>query len=186
MALMNVQGKTFEFIKQSGDHACMQVRCVTTGLVYDITVHAWDSQQAVLLCQVDGQAYRMNVVPHEDGGWLVSMDDGQQALHVKAGVVQVNSQIKRSGAGIIKSPLAGRVVRLCVAPGDIVHEGKPLLVVESMKMENEVCASGSAYVRTILVQEGVVVRQGQSLLECQALEGENDGTEQSKVFKAPL
>jgi biotin carboxyl carrier protein len=73
------------------------------------------------------------------------------------------------GAGTIKpqlaSPMAGKVVMVRVAVGDRVHEGQPLVIVEAMKMENELRAGAVATIKAVRVTAGQVVNPGDVLLE---------------------
>ncbi len=57
----------------------------------------------------------------------------------------------------IKSPMPGRVVRVLVAPGDRIQPGQGLIVLEAMKMENEVRSTMAATVTEVLVSAGVTV-----------------------------
>jgi oxaloacetate decarboxylase alpha subunit len=64
----------------------------------------------------------------------------------------------------IAAPLAGNIVRVQVKPGQAVAAGDVLLVLEAMKMETEVRASGAGTVRDIQVKEGDSVDLGAPLL----------------------
>ena len=59
-----------------------------------------------------------------------------------------------SGRESVASPMAGRVVKLLVAPGDTVSAGQGLVVVESMKMENELRARRAGTVLEVRAREG--------------------------------
>jgi pyruvate carboxylase subunit B len=61
--------------------------------------------------------------------------------------------------------MPGLVLRLLVAPGQIVQPGDGLLVLEAMKMENELRATAPGVVRSVGVQAGQAVEKGQPLLE---------------------
>src|SRR3954469_15771246 len=52
---------------------------------------------------------------------------------------------------LVKAPMPGRIVKLLVASGDDVEAGQPLLVMEAMKMENEIKAKTSGKIADILV-----------------------------------
>ena len=67
----------------------------------------------------------------------------------------------------LKSPLAGRVVSLCVEPQSSVSAGDAVLIVESMKMEIPVEAEGSGKIVQFLVAEGDEITEGQPLVELQ-------------------
>lgn len=69
------------------------------------------------------------------------------------------------GAGLVKSPMPGRVVRVLVAEGDEVVRGAPVVVVEAMKMENELCAERDGKVVKVHVESGTAVDGGAKLVE---------------------
>lgn len=65
----------------------------------------------------------------------------------------------------IKAPMPGLIVGISVQPGDAVHKGDSVLVLEAMKMENLIKAPGDATVKTISVVPGDRVEKGQVLVE---------------------
>lgn len=67
--------------------------------------------------------------------------------------------------GLIKSPLAGRIVRVCQDTGAWVQQGQPLVVIESMKMENEICANSDGVIKTLFIALGNLVQPNQPLIE---------------------
>jgi glutaconyl-CoA/methylmalonyl-CoA decarboxylase subunit gamma len=70
-----------------------------------------------------------------------------------------------AGDGTLLSPMPGRVLKLLVAEGATVEAGAALVVVEAMKMENELCAARSGTVRKIHVSPGQNVESGARLVE---------------------
>ena len=60
----------------------------------------------------------------------------------------------------ILAPMPGKVVRVLVHPGDVVRARQPLVVVEAMKMENELRAGRNGRIAAIHVQEGASVEAG--------------------------
>ena len=62
------------------------------------------------------------------------------------------------------SAMPGRVVKVLVKSGDRVAERQPLVVIEAMKMENELRAPGDALVRDVNVTEGALVEAGAILM----------------------
>ena len=66
------------------------------------------------------------------------------------------------------SPMPGKVVKINVKEGDEVYEGMIMMVVEAMKMENNITASGKAKVKRILVTEGQMVDNKMQLLELES------------------
>ncbi|MCU0620163.1 MAG: biotin/lipoyl-binding protein [Gemmatimonadales bacterium] len=72
---------------------------------------------------------------------------------------------RSSGAGTLRAPMPGLVTRVAVAVGDAVRPGQGLVVLEAMKMENELKAAGAGVVRAVLVAAGAAVEKGQVLVE---------------------
>ncbi len=60
--------------------------------------------------------------------------------------------------------MPGRIVRVLVAPGVDVEAGTPLIVIEAMKMENELRASHAGKIAEIVVRPGDTVEGGAKLL----------------------
>lgn len=68
------------------------------------------------------------------------------------------------GGGPVKAVMPGVVLQLLVAPGDEVEEGQPLLILEAMKMQNEIGAPGAGIVDALHVAAGQAVGAGDKLL----------------------
>ena len=68
-------------------------------------------------------------------------------------------------SGTLRAPMPGLVVRVEVEPGQTVAAGAGVIVLEAMKMENELKAAGPARVKSIRVQPGEAVEKGQPLVE---------------------
>jgi len=76
----------------------------------------------------------------------------------------------RAGGGVtaggsVVSPMPGKVVAVLVAEGDEVAAGRGVVVVEAMKMENEIQVSSPGTVKRMRVEPGQVVEAGEVLLE---------------------
>ncbi|TWU37244.1 acetyl-CoA carboxylase biotin carboxyl carrier protein subunit [Novipirellula artificiosorum] len=67
--------------------------------------------------------------------------------------------------GSITSPMAGVILSIDVEEGESVEDGQLLLVLEAMKMENQIIAPAAATVKSLLVAVGESVQDGQVLVE---------------------
>lgn len=95
-------------------------------------------------------------------------------IHLPEGAVTaiVNGRRSRrqgpseAGAGEqrIAAPMPGRVVKVLVAAGDEVRPRQPLVIVEAMKMENELSAKRAGRVKDVQVKEGMSVEAGRLLI----------------------
>jgi oxaloacetate decarboxylase alpha subunit len=115
---------------------------------------------------LNGKDYTASVT--EDGEVIVD-DNGREykvkvaidgELHTAAPTLNTDA----SSGETVNAPLAGNIVKVCVAPGQTVVEGDTLLVLEAMKMETEVKASGNATIIRIDVKEGDSVSVGTPLI----------------------
>jgi biotin carboxyl carrier protein len=104
------------------------------------------------------------------GGEPTAMQVASGASRTMAEVVSERMKArarKQGGLGLaakeIRAPMPGRVVKILVEAGQEVEEGAPCIVVEAMKMENELRAAGAGKVLSVHVEEGVSV-EGQALL----------------------
>lgn len=68
------------------------------------------------------------------------------------------------GRQTVNSPMPGKIVKVFVKAGDAVTEGQPLVVVEAMKMENELKAPKAGKVLEVTAAEGTVVENGSKLV----------------------
>ena len=80
------------------------------------------------------------------------------------GQSKTNGRPKPSKPGDITTPMPGRIVKIFVNPGDQVAMGDPLLVVEAMKMENQIQAPVAGTVGTVYIKEGDHVNPDETLL----------------------
>lgn len=69
-----------------------------------------------------------------------------------------------AGGEPVKSPMPGNILKINVAPGQVVKEGDVLIVLEAMKMENDVVAPRDGTVAQIVVSKGAVVETGTTLV----------------------
>lgn len=119
---------------------------------------------------IDGHVATLAVEGHREGVWRlvdqgalreVSIED-ERSRHIRnldrAGKVA-------AGEAVIKAPMPGMVVRIPVSHGDQVAAGAALLVLEAMKMENELKAHAAGVVTAVRVTAGQAVEKGQILIE---------------------
>lgn len=116
---------------------------------------------------IDGESWEAGCVPNE-GGYLVDV----LGLTTHVGVIDPRRKalrtIGRAAGGTMSSQMPGRVVKVMVAVGDVVKKGQPVLVVEAMKMENELKAPTDGTIGELFVKEGDAVETGAKLLRVDA------------------
>lgn len=75
------------------------------------------------------------------------------------------SGLSQNAAGDLVTQMPGKVVKIAVKVGDQVKEGETLLILEAMKMENEIKASVAGTVKAVHVKEGQALEQGVLMIE---------------------
>jgi biotin carboxyl carrier protein len=93
-------------------------------------------------------------------GIIVVEDANKRRLMAASG----RSSVKAAGE-TLRAPIAGKVVKVLVAPGDVVAAGTAVVVLEAMKMENEMVAERGGTVTTIGKLAGQAVDIGDILVE---------------------
>ncbi|MEP7177189.1 MAG: biotin/lipoyl-containing protein [Gemmatimonadales bacterium] len=119
---------------------------------------------------LDGRAEALAVESPGGGHWALTrlgervevevLDE--RARHIRG---LTGAGTKARGPAALKAPMPGLVVRVQVAVGDPVAAGAGLVVLEAMKMENELRAGVAGVVRTVRVRPGEPVEKGQVLVE---------------------
>jgi biotin carboxyl carrier protein len=103
------------------------------------------------------------------------LDPGQEAIRAARKAVG-----SASGPAPLKAPMPGLVVRVEVSKGDEVTAGQGVVIVEAMKMENELRAPAPGRVKAVRVAEGTVVEKDTILIEFEPLETPGEGTEEGQ------
>ena len=110
------------------------------------------------------------------GRWEIAVDGRMVCVRVlEAREAEIRERTRRvaGGTGIapLRAPMPGLVVRLDAREGDVVQPGTAILIVEAMKMENELRAAAAARVARIPVSPGDAVEKGQILAEFEEVGG---------------
>ena len=137
------------------------------GKVYEVDFESVSGQPVYSLI-VDGKSHE-SYVAQVDDIWQVLMrgrlypvsveDEREQRLRAAAG-----GGVAETGEFHLKSPMPGLVVTIPVSEGEEVKKGQVLLILESMKMQNELKSPRDGKVNRIKVKPGESVEQRQTLL----------------------
>lgn len=103
----------------------------------------------------DGEGFAMLVA--DELFRLEILDERRMRLREAKGKFSVE------GPQVIRAPMPGKVVKVLVEAGAEVTEGQGIVVIEAMKMENELRATKNGTVAAILVKEGQTVEGGTEL-----------------------
>ena len=115
---------------------------------------------------IDGQSYEVRLEPAGDG-YSAEVDGRRYRVEVAdpRRLGRTRPAPGAAGRQKISSPMPGRVVRVLVNTGDAVEAGQGVVVVEAMKMQNEIRSPKAGRVTTLRVAEGAAVAGGETLAE---------------------
>ncbi|MBV6495924.1 MAG: acetyl-CoA carboxylase biotin carboxyl carrier protein subunit [Acidobacteria bacterium] len=139
--------------------------------------------------EIDGRTYEFDALEPEAGQFSIRLADGRKIearvsldaegrslVWIDGRSIEVElidpkrlrgtggSSSETAGVADIKTAMPGKVVRLIASVGDTVEKGDGVIVVEAMKMQNEIKAPKNGTVTSIRVAEGDTVDPGQTLL----------------------
>jgi biotin carboxyl carrier protein len=123
----------------------------------------------------DGRS--VTVVAHRGNGeWQLDVDGwGLRAQVVDERTRAIRAMTRQAsgpqGPKPVRAPMPGLVVRVEVETGDSVSAGQGVVIMEAMKMENELRAESDGVVAKVLVQAGATVEKGATLVEFEPADG---------------
>jgi biotin carboxyl carrier protein len=132
----------------------------------DLAVDAALTARDVLSIVVDGKAYEIKRERSLQGEVHMILGSARYAVEVRD---PRSLRTRRAAAGSeagpqkLTAPMPGKIVRIAVAPGEEVKAGQPIIVMEAMKMQNEMKSPKDGKVKKILVAEGSAVNAGDTL-----------------------
>lgn len=149
-------------------------RSPNTDVTIDGTTYEVDwsrIREGVISLILDGRSHTVHVA-RKDGGVSVQVEGYQYSL--ETGSSDDDSAVA-AGAGAgdggsIKAPMPGNVVKVMVEEGDEVTAGQSIVVVEAMKMENEVRSSVDGTVKKVSVAAGDSVGTSEVMVEIEPAE----------------
>jgi biotin carboxyl carrier protein len=131
-----------------------------------VTVDAAEIAPNTISLLLDGQCIEFSMTPLAEG--KLKLQTGTQEFTAEVIDPRVwsgrrHGHVEAEGRQQIVAPMPGKVVRLLVKEGDYVEAGQGLLVIEAMKMQNEIRSPKRGTVERILAKEGQPVNAGEIL-----------------------
>lgn len=161
--VVRVGDRTLEVTLEGG-------RAVVDGVAVPAQLTSLDGTPVRLLT-LGHEVHRVLVRRGESRGhytlWLGGFRHEVEALDERTRAIRDLSGASAApqGPAPLKAPMPGLVVRVNVQPGDQVHAGQGLVVIEAMKMENELRSTAAGRVKTVHATPGMPVEKGALLVE---------------------
>ncbi len=115
---------------------------------------------------LEGQSYEVRVTPSPDGVLKLQtrlQEFTAEVADPRAWRGRRHGALEAEGSQQVFAPMPGKVIRILVQAGDKVEAGQGLLVVEAMKMQNEIRSPKGGTVERLQVKEGQAVNAGEVL-----------------------
>ncbi len=137
------------------------------GRSHEVDLMRLDGSVASLRFVEDGRSFQVAYQQGSDHRWRVGVREREFDFSVLTPVEAIDdvSEATRRGSSRIEAPIPGKVVAVAVEPGDEVTPGQSLVVLEAMKMENELTADRGGRVAKVHVAPGDTVDSGALLVE---------------------
>lgn len=132
----------------------------------EYAVDACQASQSLLSFIVDGRSVLVHMARGETG-WVLGVGGKQYVLEDPSAAEEAAAGGAGGGGGdgMITTPMPGKVVEVLVETGAAVEAGQPLLILESMKMQNEIKADVTGTVKQIHFSAGDLANFGDPLVE---------------------
>lgn len=154
------------------------------GYTFEVEVDLFINGETHLTVKIDGEEVEV-IAPNlqapaseldwfivEDRPYEVAVDQGYEWMRSPWGIhsleiedLETPQARPRTGDGRIKAPIPGQISQVMVARGEMVEMGQPLMVLEAMKMENEIRAPQAGVVKELHVVPGKRVVLNEVLIE---------------------
>jgi biotin carboxyl carrier protein len=148
------------------ERVATRYRVTLDGQVVDVDARAVTAGMRSL--RIDGASHVASVTDGPDGELTVQVDGEVHAVRVEDAARHAirtrGGAARGEGGQTLKAPLPGKITLVAVKPGDAVNRGDTLLVIEAMKMENELKAAQPGTVSEVHVAPGQAVNPGDVLL----------------------
>ncbi|MCO6450577.1 MAG: biotin/lipoyl-binding protein [Caldilineales bacterium] len=157
---VTVDGKTFEIELQADPTDITRYTARVDGVIVSVVAPEGDDQTPFDWVLIDEHPYE--IAFDEEMHWVRAWS-GRHSLAIRDARASVTRP--PSGDTRVKAPIPGLITNVYVAQGERVEAGQPLLVLEAMKMENEIQAPRTGTVSNIHITAGQTVGMGDVLAD---------------------
>ena len=159
-ATIGTRARVVEVTKDEGRY-----RVTIDGELWDVDARL--TAQGISSLLIDGVSHVADVDDHE-GACIVDVGGETYTVHVEEQTRYIirtrGGAAGGAGSQTVKAPLPGKITHVGVQAGDTVTAGQSLVVIEAMKMENDLKATGAGTVAEVRVTAGQAVNAGDVLV----------------------
>lgn len=157
---ITVDDRTFEVQVQADGTNPEQFTVWVDGVTVPVVAPLADEYGVLEWALIDNRPYEISL--DRNLGWIRSWS-GRHSLHIRD--LDVLFARPAGGNGRVAAPIPGLIAKVLVEVGQSIELGQPVVVLEAMKMENEIRATRSGSVVGLHVRQGQTVGMGDVLVE---------------------
>ncbi|MEK6774594.1 MAG: acetyl-CoA carboxylase biotin carboxyl carrier protein subunit [Bdellovibrionota bacterium] len=135
---------------------------------YEISKTDFKQAEEYISFLFKGQSYLVDVIG-KDTEYTVFVRNSYRAIRIYNDEMLLHDSLKKggglSGGADLRAGMPGKIIEIFVKPGDIIPENKPLLIMEAMKMENEMRSTREVKIKEVCVKQGDSVEAGAILIK---------------------
>lgn len=135
---------------------------------YDISKTNFQHAEEYVSFLFEGKSYLIDVLG-QDTEYTVFTRNSFRTIKIFNDEMLLHESLKKgggSGSNIeLKAGMPGKIIEIFAKEGDVVKAGKPLLIMEAMKMENEMRAANDVKIKQVCVKQGDSVENGAVLIK---------------------
>ena len=165
MPTLSVDGKKFRLGELTADGILWTVPVDEKKVTLEILEKSTTASPAILV-RSGGKVFRVAIEKVGEGQiYSVELNGKPMLARLEDETLQMHSSGPEvEGPAIVTSPMAGKIASVKTVVGATVEEGQALIVLEAMKMENEIAAPKKGIVKEIYVQQGTLAKPGDKLV----------------------
>jgi biotin carboxyl carrier protein len=135
---------------------------------YDISKKDFKQAEQYISFLFEGKSYLIDVIG-SDTEYTVFTRNSFRSINIFNEEMLLHQSLKKGGGAgggqELKSGMPGKIIEIFVKEGDVVKANKPLLIMEAMKMENEMRATRDVKIKEIKVKQGDSIESGAVLIK---------------------
>lgn len=135
---------------------------------YDLAKKDYQHSESYFSFLFKGVSYMMDVIG-KDTEYTVFTRNSYRVVKIFNDEMLLHESLKQGGgfggSRDLRAGMPGKIIEIFVKPGDAVKENKPLLIMEAMKMENEMRATRDLVVKEVCVKQGDSIESGAVLIK---------------------
>ncbi|MBD3231571.1 hypothetical protein GF322_02800 [Candidatus Dependentiae bacterium] len=133
-----------------------------------VNINKIDLNNQILFFSINQEIYKANILTYNKNLILLYVHNLNKVFNIKQNNfnqsnLKTTTQISLQES--LKSPLAGKVIKIHPKENQFVLKNQPLVIIESMKMENEILAPHDTFIKNIQIIESDLVKQNQILMK---------------------